>query len=163
MVYTDETRRMTRTKTGPTCVRSERAMMDKRRGARRSDAAKIRGGRREHCCRIAGCQPSAWYERPDRLGTVPARSQRKAEVAELRLMLSRTPGLEILEAEDITAGVLAALEADDARKRRMIEDLVPASIRPLFEEFAGVRGGQIHERLSQRTLIYARFVGGRLA
>lgn len=84
-----------------------------------------------------------------------------AEMAELRLMLSRTPGLEILEEEDITAGVLAALEADDARKRRMIEDLVPASIRPLFEEFAGVRGGQVHERLSQRTLIYARFVGRR--
>jgi SAM-dependent methyltransferase len=85
-----------------------------------------------------------------------------SEMEELRKQLKSTSGFELLQEEDITSGVMAALTADDARKRAMIESLVAPSLRPLFEEFAGVAGGQIFERLKNRTLVYSRFVVGRL-
>jgi SAM-dependent methyltransferase len=81
-----------------------------------------------------------------------------AEMETLRACLKSTPGFELLEEEDITAGVAMALEADDARKRSLIDALVPTSIRPLFQEFAGVCGGQVHESLKKRTLVYSRFI-----
>ncbi len=81
-----------------------------------------------------------------------------AEMEELRRLLEETPGFKIVVEEDITAGVAAALAADDARKRSMIEALIPAKIRRLFQEFAGVKGGQIYERLTKRELVYFRFV-----
>lgn len=58
---------------------------------------------------------------------------------------------------------MQAIEAftEIARVQWIIEDFVPASIRPLVEEFGGVRGGRMHEGLSGRTLIYARFVRRR--
>jgi ubiquinone/menaquinone biosynthesis C-methylase UbiE len=80
------------------------------------------------------------------------------EMEQLRTQLRSTPGLGLLEEENISAGVVRALEADDRRKRRMIETLVPQSIRPLFQEFAGLESGTIHSRLKQGTLIYCRFV-----
>lgn len=83
------------------------------------------------------------------------------EMEELRAQLRSVPGLEVLEEENISADVVRALEADDRRKRTMIEKLVPESIRPLFEEFAGLQSGTIHSRLKQGSLIYCRFVAVR--
>ena len=80
------------------------------------------------------------------------------EMDELREQLRSTGGLEIVDEENITAGVVSALESDDRRKRAMIEELVPKSIRPLFQEFAGLQSGAIHSRLKQGTLVYCRFV-----
>lgn len=80
------------------------------------------------------------------------------EMEQLRAQLRSTSGLEIVEEENITAGVVSALEGDDLRKRTMIEKLVPESIRPLFEEFAGLQSGTIHSRLKEGTLMYSRFV-----
>jgi SAM-dependent methyltransferase len=80
------------------------------------------------------------------------------EMDELREKLRSTAGLEIIDEENVTAGVVSALEADDRRKRAMIEELVPKSIRPLFQEFAGLQSGAIHSRLKQGTLMYCRFV-----
>jgi SAM-dependent methyltransferase len=80
------------------------------------------------------------------------------EMEQLRERLRGSAGLEIIDEENITAGVVRALEADDRRKRTMIERLVPESIRPLFEEFAGLASGTIHSRLKQGTLIYCRFL-----
>jgi ubiquinone/menaquinone biosynthesis C-methylase UbiE len=80
------------------------------------------------------------------------------EMAQLRGMIKGTPGFKILEEEEITADVLAAMEADDARKREKIRDLVPAAIQPLFNEFAGVRGGKVFENLNSGKLVYHRFV-----
>jgi SAM-dependent methyltransferase len=80
------------------------------------------------------------------------------EMDELRAQLRSTRGLEVLEEENITAGVVSALEADDRRKRTMIATLVPKSIQPLFEEFAGLQSGTIHSRLKEGTLVYCRFV-----
>lgn len=80
------------------------------------------------------------------------------EMEELREQLRSTAGLEIIDEENITAGVVSALESDDRRKRAMIEELVPQSIRPLFQEFAGLQSGAIHSRLKEGTLVYCRFV-----
>ena len=82
----------------------------------------------------------------------------RAEMDELKGMLRETRGFEIVGEEDISAGVVAAMEADETRKQQMIQRLVPPAIRPLFEEFAGMRGGQVFEGLKNRSLIYARFV-----
>lgn len=83
------------------------------------------------------------------------------EMEDLRRQLGSTPGLEIVEEENISAGVVRALEADDQRKRMMIQAVVPRSIRPLFEEFAGLQSGTIHSRLKQGTLVYYRFIATR--
>jgi SAM-dependent methyltransferase len=81
-----------------------------------------------------------------------------AEMEELKRALRETNGFEIVHEEVISAGVVAAMEADEARKLQMIERLVPRAIGPLFREFAGMRGGQVFEGLKSGTLIYARFV-----
>ena len=82
----------------------------------------------------------------------------RAEMEELKRMLRETNGFEIAGEEDISAGVVAAMEADEKRKREMIQRLVPETIQPLFEEFAGMRGGQVFEGLQNGSLIYMRFV-----
>ena len=87
----------------------------------------------------------------------------RAEMDELKRTLCETNGFEIVGEEDISAGVVAAMEADETRKHQMIQRLVPPSIRPLFEEFAGMRGGQVFDGLKNGSLIYARFVIRRIA
>lgn len=59
--------------------------------------------------------------------------------------------------EDITAAVAAALEADDARKRKLIAELIPPAFQHLFGEFAGLVGGQMHEGFRSRQMLYHRF------
>ncbi len=76
----------------------------------------------------------------------------------LAATLAATPGLEIVEQEDITAGVLAALAADDARKRALIAEFVHPRLRHLFGEFAGLSGGEMFRGFSERTLSYQRFL-----
>lgn len=80
-----------------------------------------------------------------------------AEMEAVRDLLKMTDGFVIVEEEDITNSVIAALELDDARKREMIQALVPSGIQPLFNEFAGIRGGQVFEGLQNGTLVYHRF------
>ncbi len=84
-----------------------------------------------------------------------------AEMVALREQLQAASGLEIIEEEDITAGVSAALEADDARKRGLIDTIVPPPLRPLFSEFAGLSGTPISRNLKARSLVYHRFVARR--
>ncbi|AOS44475.1 Phthiotriol/phenolphthiotriol dimycocerosates methyltransferase [Lacunisphaera limnophila] len=59
--------------------------------------------------------------------------------------------------EDITAAVTAALEADDARKRKLIDDFIPPAFHHLFGEFAGLVGGQMHTGFRTRQILYHRF------
>lgn len=80
------------------------------------------------------------------------------EMDELKRILEEVAGLEIVAEEDVSKGVLKALEMDDQRKRALIESLIPAGTRPLFKEFAGVRGGQVFEGLRDGQLNYRRFV-----
>jgi SAM-dependent methyltransferase len=81
-----------------------------------------------------------------------------AGLAALEAVLAAQPGWVLVEREDITGGVLAALEADDARKRRLITELCPPRLRPLFGEFAGLTGGEIHTGFRTRTLHYHRYL-----
>jgi SAM-dependent methyltransferase len=80
----------------------------------------------------------------------------RAGAAELVTMLSRQ-GWTHVEREEITKGVLKALELDDARKRGMIEQLIPPRLHPLFEEFAGLTGGKVHQGFQSGELLYIRF------
>jgi ubiquinone/menaquinone biosynthesis C-methylase UbiE len=80
-----------------------------------------------------------------------------AEMKELQELLAAKPQWQLVEQEDITERVAAALSADDARKRKMISELVPGKLQPIFEEFAGVSGGKVFNSLQKRELLYFRF------
>ena len=71
-------------------------------------------------------------------------------------MFGAQQGLRLFEHEDITAAVQAALREDDDRKRVQIDELVPNRLRPMFEEFAGLTGGQIQKALDSGDLVYLR-------
>ena len=79
------------------------------------------------------------------------------EMEELKSALLAQGDWQQTNEEDITAGVAAALKADDTRKRKMIGELVPQKLQPLFEEFAGVEGGKVFKGLEKRELLYFRF------
>lgn len=80
------------------------------------------------------------------------------DMVRLKEILQVQDGWEKLEEEEITDGVAAALEADDVRKRKLIIELVPEQLRPMFEEFAGVTGGKVYQGLRKKELQYFRFV-----
>jgi ubiquinone/menaquinone biosynthesis C-methylase UbiE len=79
-----------------------------------------------------------------------------ADAPKLEAALRAVPWA-LVETEDITARVLAALEADDRRKRALIEELVPPGLQPVFAEFAGMTGGKIHRSFQAGKLVYLRF------
>lgn len=81
-----------------------------------------------------------------------------ADLAKLEATLATVTDLERIERVDVTPRVLAALQADDARKRRLIDELVPPRMRHLFGEFAGLSDGQIFAGFSSGALVYCRFV-----
>ena len=64
---------------------------------------------------------------------------------------------ELAEKEDITRDVLKAMDLDNARKRALVERLVPAKLRATFSEFAGLAGGKVHSGLKSGALVYLRF------
>ena len=67
-------------------------------------------------------------------------------------------GLTQLSEEDITQNVVKAIEADDIHKRKRIKSVIPGRFQKAVGEFAGVAGSQIHKQLTNRDLIYYRFV-----
>jgi ubiquinone/menaquinone biosynthesis C-methylase UbiE len=67
-------------------------------------------------------------------------------------------GLELIEEEIITENVLRAISEEEGTKMNRIKQLVPRKFQNLFKEFAGVKGSQIHESLSNGELVYHRFV-----
>lgn len=71
--------------------------------------------------------------------------------------LAAQAGWERVDFEDITAGVVAALEADDERKRGLIRQFIPPRFQHLFGEFAGLAGGQMHTGFRARSIQYHRF------
>ena len=80
-----------------------------------------------------------------------------ADVPALESALAAPPWTQ-LEREDITANVLKALEMDDARKRDLIERLVPVSERTRFSEFAAISGSKVRRAMRDGGLVYLRFV-----
>jgi ubiquinone/menaquinone biosynthesis C-methylase UbiE len=67
-------------------------------------------------------------------------------------------GLRQESEDDITLNVVKAIEADDPLKRQRIKASLPRRYQKAFGEFAGVAGSQIHKQLTNRDLIYYRFV-----
>jgi hypothetical protein len=63
-----------------------------------------------------------------------------------------------IEAErDLTPGVVAALDADDERKRSLIATLVDRPLAGIFRQFAGLRGTAIYDELRTGALCYRAF------
>jgi len=67
-------------------------------------------------------------------------------------------GLKIVEEENISRQVVAAIEQEDPAKRARIEKLVPARWQKLFAQFAGVVGSPFYNTLKAGTRVYHRFV-----
>lgn len=73
------------------------------------------------------------------------------DAADLTAALVR-PGFEIERERDITANIVAALDESTERTTALIDTLVVRPLRPLVQQFAGVRG----------TIVYRRFASGEL-
>lgn len=67
-------------------------------------------------------------------------------------------GLRMDEEEDLSEGVLRALEATDGSKRRLIARKAPWFARTVIGDFAGLCGTPIHSGLRNGSLAYVRFV-----
>lgn len=67
-------------------------------------------------------------------------------------------GLEMLESDDITARVVAAMDADHDRKARLIGGIFQRWLVPSFREFAGLRGSQIYNAFRSGSVVYRRYL-----
>jgi SAM-dependent methyltransferase len=63
-------------------------------------------------------------------------------------------GFHVVSEEDITPGVLLALDRTDGAKRETIRRLVPGFLGPHVEGFAGVRGTRVYEALRSGDVEY---------
>lgn len=70
----------------------------------------------------------------------------------------RSSCMDVIEEEDITANVHAALTRDSERRKEFILKYVPVSRQPQFLEFAGVEGTTIFEGFRSGTLVYKRYL-----
>jgi ubiquinone/menaquinone biosynthesis C-methylase UbiE len=67
-----------------------------------------------------------------------------------------------IEAElDLTPGIVAALDADDARKRSLIAQFVDRPLAGVFQQFAAVRGSALYEEMRAGALSYRAFTAAR--
>jgi len=84
--------------------------------------------------------------------------RRRTGAAKLRSQLAEA-GLDPVEEADISAGVLRALELDDARKRGLVERHAPRLFRRTFAEFAFVRtgGNDEHAAFARGEKLYLAF------
>jgi SAM-dependent methyltransferase len=80
----------------------------------------------------------------------------RAQLGRLRTQL--TAELQLVEEERITPGVLAALDADNARKLALIRQQAPAFLHKQFELFAAVRGSPLYENFRTGAVEYMRYV-----
>jgi SAM-dependent methyltransferase len=70
----------------------------------------------------------------------------------------RAAGFTTLEEEDITAGVVRALQLDTPRRRAQIERRVPRLLRRQALAFAAIEGGPMYEAFAERRWTYVRCV-----
>ncbi len=81
------------------------------------------------------------------------------DIAPLERMLDGQPGWQRVAHEDITGAVVAALEAGDEEKRKLIKRLVRRrGARKPAGEFAGLVGSRMYEIFRKREMIYYRYV-----
>ena len=67
-------------------------------------------------------------------------------------------GLILINETNITANVVAALDADDERKTRLINKLVPKLLLSAFKDFSGVKGSAIYTEFRAGVTPYLRFL-----
>ena len=68
----------------------------------------------------------------------------------------------MIEAErDLRPGVVAALDADDDRKRDLIGRLIDRPLAHIFREFAALRGSALYGLLRDGDISYLSFVLSR--
>lgn len=72
-------------------------------------------------------------------------------------------GFVVEKAEDISNGVLRAIEADEERRRGLIRRLVPWPLRDIAANFAGLPGGLHHERLREGKTRYCAYIARKPA
>ncbi|HSU13749.1 class I SAM-dependent methyltransferase [Longimicrobium sp.] len=70
----------------------------------------------------------------------------------------RGSGLDVLRETEITPNVLEALDRDDDRKRRLIEQKCPRWFRDSFHEFAAMKGSAAYARFRTGRTRYLSFV-----
>jgi ubiquinone/menaquinone biosynthesis C-methylase UbiE len=83
------------------------------------------------------------------------RDQDKVEI--LRRQLSQS-GLKLEQEADITANVVRALDLDNDRKAKLIEQRCPKLLRRRMEEFAAMKGTKTYESFSTGESRYLSFV-----
>ncbi len=79
------------------------------------------------------------------------------EVAGWRAALAAA-GFATAAERDLRPGVVAALDADDAGKRALIDGLVDRPLLGIFREFAAVRGSVLNDALRRGDIAYRAFV-----
>jgi SAM-dependent methyltransferase len=79
-----------------------------------------------------------------------------AELPAWRAALAAAGFSSVVE-RDLTPGVVAALDEDDARKRALIDEMIDRPLGRLFHQFAGLRGTEIYEELRSGALSYRGF------
>lgn len=67
-------------------------------------------------------------------------------------------GLIQINETNITANVVAALDADDERKTNLINKLVPRLLLSSFKDFSGVKGSAIYTEFQSGVTPYLRFL-----
>jgi ubiquinone/menaquinone biosynthesis C-methylase UbiE len=67
-------------------------------------------------------------------------------------------GLSIEEEEDITPGVVHALEITSEQNRKTIQQQVPFGLRASFRNFAGIRDTPVFEACGSGEWVYVRYV-----
>jgi SAM-dependent methyltransferase len=82
------------------------------------------------------------------------------EVAGWRASLDAA-GFALRGERNLTAGVVAALEADDDAKRALIGSLVDRPLAGVFREFAALRGSELHGLFRSGACQYHAFVLAR--
>ena len=80
----------------------------------------------------------------------------RASLAEWGTQLLNS-GMSIVSETDITANVLAALDADNDRKSALIRQLIPRPLIASFADFAGMRGSVIYEGFRRGDFTYRVF------
>jgi len=67
-------------------------------------------------------------------------------------------GMTILEQEDITANVVAALRCESTRKLALIEKSVSQPLQNAFRQFAAVEGSEVYDGFNTRATVYVRYL-----
>ncbi len=87
--------------------------------------------------------PGGWFTFAD--------MRSKPMLADLDRQLA-APGLQLMREDDLSAGVVSALDAVDARKRRSI-DKFPL-VRKFMYEFSGSKGSILYKALAANDVVY---------